>query len=217
MIKKIISTGRSTNSNALDIKFHNSQREFPFKIVDLSEITSPKRVILYITNTISEYGEPTLMWKEFYFGPGNTNPKSFNFWGEYTISGYVNSNYIYETTVVPGKKYRVNEAGNLFELMGNATSGSQIQILNNKSETLNLIVKKSNSLLSNINLNPNAVKAYSFKPTAYIGATTTLSGYHDISEVNTELGFLGVRSADINLLYGTSMPYQFTFSNVVYS
>lgn len=214
MIKKINSTKRSANSNALNRKFHNTYTEFPIKIVDLSDVSSPKRVVLYIQDTFAGFDENVLIWKEFFFGPKNTHPKTFDFWGEYSATGYLGSNYLFEINVINGKKYRVNEAGTSLELMGNASSGSQIQFVNNKDQSLNLIVKKSNSILSNIVLSPSATKAYSFKPTVYIGATTDLVNHYDISNINTEISFLGVSSANINITEGTNQPYQFTFSNI---
>lgn len=216
MIKKIISTGRSTNSNALDIKFHNKQVAFPFRIIDSSDVASPKRVILYILDVATNFDETPLMWKEFYFGPQNTHPKTFDFWGEYTASGYLGSKYLFEVPVIVGKKYRVNDAETEFELMGNASSGSEIQILNNKSQSLSLIVKKSNSLLYNKTLASNATKAFEFKRTFYIGATETLSGYYHISNVNTEISALGVESADVVMTNGSGEPYQFSLSNIVF-
>lgn len=214
MIKKIISTGRSTNSSALNIKFKNKQVAFPFRIIDSSDVTSTKRVILYIRDTSASFDETVLMWKEFYFGPQNAHPKTFDFWGEYTASGYLGSKYLFEIPVIVGKKYRVNDAETEFELMGNASSGSEIQILNNKSQSLSLMIKKSNSLLYNNVLASNATKGFAFKRTFYIGATETLSGYYDISNINTEISVLGVQSADVVMTNGS--PYQFSLSNIVF-
>lgn len=217
MIKKINSTKRSANSNALNRRFHNSQNEFSIKIVDLSDVSSPKRVMLYIQNTSASFDEDILIWKEFYFGPKNTLYKTFDFWGEYSATGYLGSNYLFEINVINGKKYRVNEAGTSLELMGNASSGSQIQFVNNKDQSLILIVKKLNSILSNVTLSPNATKAYSFKPTIYIAATTDLINSYDFSNVNTEISLIGVSSAHINITHGSVQPYQFTLSNIVFS
>lgn len=214
MIKKINSTKRSTNSNALNIRFHNTNTEFPIKIVDSSDISSPKKVLLYIRDTSASFDETVLVWKEFYFGPKNTNPKTFDFYGKYSATGYLGPNYLFEITVVVGKKYRVNEAGTSLELMGNASSGAEIQFLNNKEQSLNLIVKKSNSVLSNISLSANSTKGFTFKPTVYIAATTDLVNPFDISNVNTEISFLGVTSADIVITEGLNQPYQFALSNI---
>lgn len=216
MIKKIISTGRSTNSNALDRKFHNTQIAYPIRIVDLSEVSSPKRVVLYITNTAAGFDETVLIWKEFYFVPKNTQPKTFDFWGEYAASGYLGSNHLFEIPVLRGKKYRINDANNAFELMGNATSGAEIQFFNNKEQPVSLILKKSNSILFNGSLNSNATKAFSYKPTVLIGVADSLSGYYNVSNINTEISLLGVATADINIHEGLAQPYQFTLSNITY-
>jgi hypothetical protein len=217
MIKKIISTGRSTNSNALDIKFHNSQNEFPIKIIDSSDVSSPKRVLLYIRDNSAGFDETVLLWKEFYFGPKNTHPKTFDFYGEYTASGYVGSNYIFDTTVVVGKKYRLNESNTGFELMGNSSPGTEIQIFNNNVQSLNLIMKKSNSILSTATVASGATKGFAFKKTIYIGATTDLVNPYEFSNINTEISFLGVAAAHVVMTEGSEQPYQFSLSNIVYS
>lgn len=217
MIKKINSTKRSANSNALNRKFHNNQTSYPFKIIDQTSNSNAKKVVIYTRNTASGFDEYVPVWKEFFFGPQNTNHKNFNFYGDFTATGFFNSIPIFENTVIHGKKYILNSQSNQFELYSDASSATEIQFLNNKNENLCLILKKSNSTIITENITPSQQKGFTFNKTIYIAATYNLTENVDISVVNTQISLFGVTAADIVMTGdGIIVPFTFSLQNIIF-
>lgn len=127
-------------------------------------------------------------------------------------------------------------AGDTFELYRDS-SGSQlrekttgttpqaIQFINQLSSgNMNAFVYRSGSAVAaKKNIAPGQAALFMFKPVIFIGVVSNVTAGETVrsvivSQVNTEISLLGIRSADIVMTGGGAgehaVPYQFTLQNV---
>ena len=217
MIKKIKMTKRTGNDNYFDVLYQNNDINFPFKVVDKTSLNTPKRVLIYIKDTSPSFLEQPPIWKEFNFNSFTPTERTFDLMGTYSIGGFYNNSPLFEIQVVTGKKYQLNSTGDCFELMGNASGPSKIEFYNNKSSNIYLRLKKSGSLVAMKSpLSAGQTTDFTFSPTFWIHATTNFNSNPPISNVNTEIGYLGVGGCSIDVTYSNPV-FSFSLSNIIYS
>ncbi len=129
-----------------------------------------------------------------------------------------------------GQQFQVvrGESGDQFELSGESTSPTEVEIKNSLPQgSINANIFKDGKLLAvKSAVSPEQKAVFSFKPTIFMGVVSQVQegqimNSAIISSINTEIGLLGISSADIVMTGGgvgpNASPFQFTLENIVYA
>ncbi|OCX52141.1 hypothetical protein BEL04_11655 [Mucilaginibacter sp. PPCGB 2223] len=185
-------------------------------------------IVIFQKNMAAGFDELAVAWKVLeYVGQGDNHPFTFpmdmqigasDSWGNYMPQLNASNGQLFQVTLTA--------SGDRLSYAGPATSAKEVQFRNGLAQgAINACIYKSGRLLAVKNgIAPNQQAAFEFKPTIWIGvASQVVQGEvmnsAIISNINTELSLLGVKSADIVMTGGgpgpSSTPYKFSLNNVV--
>jgi hypothetical protein len=208
-MKKNRQTGTSGNSswNSKVAQYH---RHLAFRVIDTTDNGLEKRVMVLLKNVAIEFDEDTPKWIDarLFRGEFEFELSKPNF-----IHGSVDGVTLDPVLAVVGRKYGINEAVTAMEDIGAASSGSEIQVLNNGSSgDLSVEVRRSGRIASTIVLAEGSDSAYQYQPTFWILVTTDLDGEFGDEDFNTEISTMGVTTAHVEI--SGSGPYSLSLTNI---
>lgn len=181
---------------------------FKLRLIDNSNIDSFKKISVFKNNM----AEDTInLWKTFIINE-ELNP-IINFKEPIVIQALVENNVTPTTITTNGLNYQIEN--NKFVEQGSVSS-TKFRITNNTENSIFVWIASNRSVLEVYTIPSNEYIDFQYKPTIYIHATENLEEDVQLQDVNTELSFFGVKTADI-VIEKQSDVYQFTMQNVVYS
>ncbi|MDR3506297.1 MAG: hypothetical protein P4L64_00195 [Caulobacteraceae bacterium] len=195
--------------------------------INESNDTNNSSVVIFQKNVATDFEETALAWEVIQnCGQGCNHPFVYpmamsvgigDSWGNYTP----------RQPATHGQLFTMQEApsGNIMRASGEATSPSELQVLNSLSRgAIKAVVYRAGKPVAmKTSIAPQQKAVFKFTPTLWIGVASQVSegelmNSAIISSVNTELSLLGLASADIVMTGGgpgpTSTPFQFNLANI---
>ncbi|CAG9241402.1 Aromatic ring-opening dioxygenase LigA [Burkholderia diffusa] len=196
--------------------------------VNLSNDVNNSQIVIFQKNVSTDFDELAIAWKVITnCGRGDNHPFVFPMLTTVSASD-ADGNYMPQKRADNGQVFTVSRAtsGNVLALAGPAPTSREIQLRNDLSQgAITASVFKDNRLLAHkTGIVPGQKAVFEFKPTLWIGTASqieqgTVMNSAVLSDINTELSLLGIKSADIVMTGGgggtTATAYQFRLANVV--
>ncbi|NIM16165.1 MAG: hypothetical protein GTO45_29525 [Candidatus Aminicenantes bacterium] len=198
------------------------------KFWNKSNDVSQSKVVIFQKQVNPDYNEDTIAWIVIqYCGKGDYHPFTYNTDLEVSASDSY-GNYTPQLNASPGQQFEVKEApsGHVLTYKGPGTNKDEVQVLNALSMgAINVYCYRSGKLLAQkLNVVPSEMAVFEFLPRIFIGVLTEVQegevmNSAVVSQVNTELSLLGLKSADIVMRGGGSgkeaVPFTFDLENLV--
>lgn len=178
------------------------------RVVDNTGQSVAKRITIYQKDHGSGYADPPA-WKDIVINQSNF---TFGFDEPLFINVYKNGYLSPLIPVITGKRYRF-ETGEFVE-SGSADSGIEIKFENNGSGTLTVLLSKDGNLVDYKNITANQSWSYEPRKTFWIHAIEDLNASVPLNDVNTEISYLGVASADVRVNKSGDV-YSFSLANII--
>lgn len=187
---------------------------FTFTVVDTTDINGPKRIIVYLKNIAESFDSNTLFWQDFILEEGGT--KGFTIAGENIIVARINGVNLPEINAIGGNSYGTNEDNTALVLLGESGSPNEFEVHNDSGSDMIITLFRNERPIEQTTVITGGSRAYSFNPTFWIGATTDLEGDFDIETINTQISYLGVSTADVDV-GNSGEVFSFSLNNVTYA
>ncbi|KVD46529.1 hypothetical protein [Burkholderia ubonensis] len=202
--------------------------DIKLNFVNLSNDVNNSQVVIFQKNVSTDFDELAIAWKVITnCGRGDNHPFVFPLLTTVSASD-ADGNYMPQKRADNGQLFSVSRStsGNVLALAGPAPTSREIQLRNDlRQGAITASVFKDNRLLARkTGIVPGQKAVFEFKPTLWIGTASQIEqgavmNSAVISDINTELSLLGLKSADIVMTGGgggtTATPYQFKLANVV--
>ncbi|WP_175724092.1 hypothetical protein [Burkholderia ambifaria] len=196
--------------------------------VNLSNDVNNSQIVIFQKNVSTDFDELAIAWKVITnCGRGDNHPFVFPLLTTVSASD-ADGNYMPQKRADNGQLFNVSRStsGNVLALAGPAPTSREIQLRNDLSKgAITASVFKDNRLLAHkTGIVPGQKAVFEFKPTLWIGTASQIEqgavmNSAVLSDINTELSLLGIKSADIVMTGGgggtTATAYQFRLANVV--
>ncbi|WP_175699424.1 hypothetical protein [Burkholderia ambifaria] len=196
--------------------------------VNLSNDVNNSQIVIFQKNVSTDFDELAIAWKVITnCGRGDNHPFVFPMLTTVSASD-ADGNYMPQKRAENGQLFNVSRStsGNVLALAGPAPTSREIQLRNDLSQgAITASVFKDNRLLAHkTGIVPGQKAVFEFKPTLWIGTASQIEqgavmNSAVLSDINTELPLLGIKSADIVMTGGgggtTATAYQFRLANVV--
>ncbi|KVV53107.1 aromatic ring-opening dioxygenase LigA [Burkholderia territorii] len=196
--------------------------------VNLSNDVNNSQIVIFQKNVSTDFDELAIAWKVITnCGRGDNHPFVFPMLTTISASD-ADGNYMPQKRADNGQLFNVSRStsGNVLALAGPAPTSREIQLRNDMSQgAITASVFKDNRLLAHkTGIVPGQKAVFEFKPTLWIGTASQIEqgavmNSAVLSDINTELSLLGIKSADIVMTGGgggtTATAYQFRLANVV--
>ncbi|AOI94724.1 MULTISPECIES: hypothetical protein [Burkholderia] len=196
--------------------------------VNLSNDVNNSQIVIFQKNVSTDFDELAIAWKVITnCGRGDNHPFVFPMLTTVSASD-ADGNYMPQKRADNGQVFNVSRStsGNVLALAGPAPTSREIQLRNDLSQgAITASVFKDNRLLAHkTGIVPGQKAVFEFKPTLWIGTASQIEqgavmNSAVLSDINTELSLLGIKSADIVMTGGgggtTATAYQFRLANVV--
>ncbi|EDT04283.1 conserved hypothetical protein [Burkholderia ambifaria IOP40-10] len=196
--------------------------------VNLSNDVNNSQIVIFQKNVSTDFDELAIAWKVITnCGRGDNHPFVFPMLTTVSASD-ADGNYMPQKRADNGQLFNVSRStsGNVLALAGPAPTSREIQLRNDLSQgAITASVFKDNRLLAHkTGIVPGQKAVFEFKPTLWIGTASQIEqgavmNSAVLSDINTELSLLGIKSADIVMTGGgggtTATAYQFRLANVV--
>jgi hypothetical protein len=204
--------------------------EIELNFVNNSNDTFNSQIVIFQKNVAVPFGDITVAWKVIKnCGPGSHHRFSYGLqtyvavsdsWGNY--SPHLPADYGEQFSVVNDSSRDVLKA------TGAASKPNEIEIVNAlPSGSVNANIYRTNLLLDvKTSVAPGQKTAFSFVSSIWIGAVSQLEQGEImdsavVTEINTEMSLIGIKSADIVMTGGGpgpgSTPFVFTLRNIIYA
>jgi len=197
-------------------------------LINQSSDRNHSQIVIFQKNLATDFDEVAVAWKVIEnLGMGDHHP--FVYPLDLTVAAA--DSYGNSTPPVPaqnGQLFAVSSqpSGIALGPAGDATSGKEVQVLNNlRQGSISAAIYKDGRLLAvKSSVSPQQKAVFQFKPTLWIGVVAEMQegqvmNSAILSTLNTELSLLGIRSADIVMTGGgpgpNSAPFTFTLNNIV--
>jgi hypothetical protein len=198
--------------------------------INQSNDTNNSQVVIFQKNTATNFDELAVAWKVIQnCGQGWNHP--FTFSGQtFAAAGDSWGNHSPQMLAAAGQIFSVvaTPSGDALQLTSESPDTQEIGILNGlQTGVINANIFMDGSLLATkTGVSPGQKAVFQFKPTIWIGVVSQITEGDVInsailSQVNTEISLLGLKSADIVMTGGgpgpSSTPFIFTLQNVEYA
>lgn len=207
------------------------KNDIKLNFINESNDQNNTEVVFFQKNVSTEFDELAVAWKvikncatgwhhEFTF-PMEMRISAEDAWGNEIINPIPAHN---------GQLFHVykDPSGDQLNYYGPGASRKEVQLRNDllKGSITANIYKDGKLLATKTGISPEQKAVFQFKPTLWVGVVSQVEegevmNSAIISEINTELGLLGVSSADIVMSGGgtgsTASKFQFTLENIVYA
>lgn len=200
------------------------------QLINLSEDKNDSEVLIFQKNVATGFSELAVAWQVIQnLGQGDRHPFTYSTTLQ-VDAGDSWGNYTPQFTVAPGQAYQMAYTASGDQLVPyapGAAAPTDIDVLNNLPQgAISCNVYRTGNLLATKTVVAPGQKAtFEFKPTIFIGVASEITegqvlNSAILSQINTEISLLGLKSADIIMTGGgpgpDSRPFQFTLANQVY-
>ncbi|PKQ60290.1 hypothetical protein BZG02_20030 [Labilibaculum filiforme] len=205
--------------------------EIKLNFINESNDQNNSQVVFFQKNIATDYDELAVAWKVIencatgwqhpFTYPMTMKISAADSWGNEIIEPIVASN---------GQLFHVfsDPSGDQLTYQGPGASRNEVQLRNDLTNgSIDAKIYKNGKLLAvKTGVSPDQKAVFQFKPTLWVGVVSQIEegqvmNSAIISDVNTELGLLGVASADIVMSGGgvgkNATKFQFTLENIVYA
>lgn len=209
----------------------SSTSSIALNFINESNDQNNSTVVIFQKNVATNFDEIAVAWKVIKnCGTGWQHPFTFPMLFQISASDSWGNSLIQPMDAYNGQLFQVyrGSAGDELGYVGPAPTRKEVQLLNGLpvgAITAN-IYKNGSLLATKTGVSPGQKAVFEFKPTIWIGVTSQVEqgqvmNSAILSDINTELGLLGVASADIVMTGGGSgasaTPFQFQLSNIKYA
>ena len=200
------------------------------QLINQSEEKNHSEVLIFQKNVATGFSELAVAWRVIQnLGQGDRHPFTYSTTLQ-VDAGDSWGNYTPQFTVAPGQAYQMSYARSGDQFLPyppGAAAPTDIDVLNNLPQgAISCNIYRSGRLVATKTaVAPGQKATFEFKPTIFIGVASEITEgqFLDsavLSQVNTEIFLLGLKSADIIMTGGgpgsDSKPFQFTLANQVY-
>lgn len=197
------------------LNFIEDATNYEYRIIDRSDVDSNKRIFVFIRNVSAGFDEESILpWQDQIL---NQNSFKFNFSGSYVVEMTVNGVKMKPVAASLHKLYTVNLATKSIVEYGLSSSPSEFGVINTLSSNMVVTIKKNGRSVESTTVVPSATKKFQYQPKMHIGASDNLNSVMPLSDVNTQLSTLGIKSADIVITGGDGLPYSFSLQNITFA
>ena len=201
--------------NLDSLPFIEDATSYEYRVIDRSSVDSNKRLFVFIINVAAGFDEESILpWQDEIF---NHSIFGFNFTASNVVEITVNGVKMKPIVAALHKLYTVDLASKSVVEYGASSSPTEFGVINTLSTDIVATIKRNGSAIESTTVAPSATKKFQYQPKMRIGVSDNLAEVMPLSEVNTELSTLGIKSADIVITGGNGSPYSFSLSNIVYS
>lgn len=198
------------------------------KFWNKSNDVNESKIVIFQRQVNPDYNEDAIAWKVIeYCGQGDYHP--FQYHDNLQISASDSyGNYTPTFDASPSQLWQLVEttSGHMLTFAGQGTNKSEVQVLNGLAQgAINVNCYRSGKLLAQkLNVVPGEEALFEFLPHIYIGVLSEVTegqvmNSAVVTQVNTELSLLGLKSADIVMRGGGSgkdaVPYTFDLEHQV--
>ena len=214
--------------------YQRDQREKTMDIqlnfINNSNDANNSEIVIFQKNVATSFDELAVAWQVIrYCGQGDNHPFTVPMTMQVGASDSY-GNYTPQLSAQNGQLFQMamTTSGDQLVPVGGGTSSREVQVLNNlKQGAINASIYKGGKLLAvKTSIAPQQKAVFEFKPTIWIGVASQIvqgqvMNSAVVSNINTELSLLGIKSADIAMTGGgpgaNSTPFAFSLENVVMS
>lgn len=196
--------------------------------INNSNDANNSQVVIFQKNTATGYDEPAVVWKAIQnCGHGDNHPFEFPM-DMYVATSDSWGNYTPQLPAQSGQAFQMirGTLGDQLVFKGPAGDIKKVQVQNNlPNGSISAHVYKNGKLLAvKTGVTPGQLASFQFRPTIFIGVTNTVAEGQimdsaTLSNINTEISLLGIKSADIVMTGGGpgkgGKPLAFSLQNVV--
>jgi hypothetical protein len=201
--------------NLDSLPFIEDATEYAYRVVDRSSVNSDKRLFVFIKNVAAGFDEYSILpWQDQIL---NHNSFKFNFLGSNVIEATVDGVKMKPIVASNHKLYSVDLTTNSVVEHGVSSSSSEFGVINTISSDIVVTIKRNGNAIESTTVSPSATKNFQYRPTMWIGVSNNLDEIMHISQVNTEISTLGIKTASIVITGGNGSPYSFSLQNITYA
>jgi hypothetical protein len=204
--------------------------DIKLNFINESNDQNNSNVVIFQRNVATNFDEIAVAWKVIKnCGTGWQHPFTFPMNFQVGASDSWGNQIVTPIDAQNGDMYSVLRLGSGDQLayFGPGGSRKEVQVRNDlmKGSICAEIYKEGRLLATKTGISPGQKAVFEFKPTLWIGVISQVEegqviNSAIISDVNTELGLLGIASADIVMRGGGTGPnashFTFSLANVVY-
>ncbi|QRN99117.1 hypothetical protein JRI60_08895 [Archangium violaceum] len=198
------------------------------KLYNQSNDKNNSQIVIFQKNVATDFDELSIAWRVIQnLGRGNYHPFTYSLALDVSANDSWN-NFTPTFDASPGELWDMSltSSGNELQLSTSpATSPEEVQVRNALPQgAIDANVFRDNLLLATkTSIAPGQKAVFKFKPTIFIGVASQIQqgkvmDSAIISDINTEISLLGIKSADIVMSGGgpgtSSTPFHFTLQNV---
>lgn len=202
--------------------------DIQLNFINRSNDANNSNVVIFQKNVATDFDELHIAWKVIRnCGQGDNHPFAYPM--AMTVSSSDSyGNFMPQQDATNGQVFQVTRApsGDVLQLTSQPGASKEVQVRNDLPQgACNATIYKGGSPLAvKTSIAPGQKAVFEFKPTVWIGVASQieegeLMNSAVISDINTEISLLGVKSADIVMTGGgpgrLSRPFTFTLENVV--
>ena len=187
-------------------------------------------VVIFQKNVATDFDEIAVAWKVIRnCATGWQHPFTFPMEMEVSASDSWGNDLIDPKDASNGDLFHVynDGSGDQLAYLSPGPSRKEVQVRNDLAQgSITASIYKSNKLLATkTGVSPGQKAVFEFKPTIWIGVVSQIQEGQImdsaiISDVNTEIGLLGIKSADIVMTGGgvgpSALRFAFSLENIVY-
>lgn len=204
--------------------------EIKLNFINRSNDANNNNIVIFQKNTAASADEPVVAWKVIQ-NCGRLDNHPFVYPSGFSVSAA--DAYLNFYPMLPAGNSQVFEmvrgdVEDAFQLAtATASKPTEVEVENNlPTGAISAHCYKDRKLLGfKMGIAPGQKAVFEFKPTIFIGVVSQMEEGEImdsaiLSDINTELGLLGISSADIVMTGGgagaSSTPFTFTLENIVY-
>jgi len=190
------------------------------RYINQSDTVGPVDIITFQKNVAIGFSADSVAWRIVSLSQNESESTTYD---RRLQLGYDNPDDVTIVNASPGNLYGLN---NGIYYAGPGSSGSEIQTINTNDYSVDVKIYRSGKLLSMQSADDNETSDFQFSPTIWIGVVSEISEGSVIdeavmSEINTEISLLGIKSADIVMTGGgvgpSATPYSFSLQNITFA
>ena len=204
--------------------------DIKLNFVNESNDQNNSEVVIFQKNVATDFDEIAVAWKVIKnCASGWQHPFTFPMTMQVSASDAWGNEIVQPIDAQPGDLFHVfrDKSGDQLAYKGPGVSRKEVQLRNDLSlGSVNANIYKDGKLLATkTGISPEQKAVFEFKPTIWIGVVSqvqesSVMNSAIISDINTEIGLLGVASADIVMTGGGTGPsatsFEFNLENVTY-
>lgn len=204
--------------------------EIQLNFINESNDQNNSTVVIFQKNVATDFDEIAVAWKVIKnCASGWHHPFSFPMLFQVSASDSWGNSLISPIAAYNGQMFEVTRgvSGDQLDYVGPSTTRKEVQVRNGlDTGAISANIYKNGKLLATkTGISPGQKAVFEFKPTLWIGVVSQVTegqvmNSAILSDINTELGLLGVASADIVMTGGGSgvnaTPFKFSLQNVQY-